>query len=546
MAKKRTKAIISITTCIMIMIIVILNAAESDTFAEDNVSEHVKVTSATGIEKQNDKKNEMPVEQCTHHCIQNGQINICSAESGFVKNISFAEADESSENPVKTINSTGDSESEKAVVDDSKKKSKEIIDVEVKYKNREALLSWGKISDASAYVVYRKVPGEKKWTKVVKTKKTTYSDRYSRFKKKKQKKLLRKKKYIDPSENSVKYKVSAVDGKGKIILDNGDAGACNIIQPVVLSVTKSGNCKKVCWAKVPNAKKYVVYAGKKNKKGIKDQGDITWQEMKTIKAHDGLIQKTSVKKGFAYYSVAALYNSNRKTVSSTYEKSFSVLNKNHQNKKIICIGDSVASGVPYKGKKNKLFTFMHRIHELTGAEAVNESVPGATFTVMKHRNRMVKVANKINFKKYNVVVISCGSNDFAFDAKLGSRNGKNTHTFNGSINTIMTRIKRASTARVNSGSSPIKVIFVDMYYSSLRTNHKNRRHIKFSTYQKLINDAVNKYNSSTLRVYRMMNSQIVNRKNAAYKSVDNLHMTKNVYAEMGAYLSRLMIDNKMI
>ena len=116
----------------------------------------------------------------------------------------------------------------------------------------------------------------------------------------------------------------------------------------------------------------------------------------------------------------------------------------------------------------------------------------------------------------------------------------------------METIRQADRKRLREGKGHITVIMPDLFYSDRCTSF-TRRMSRYSTKNaigytlKAYNDAKNhivkKYKKRGLKVYRFKTSKYVNRKNCAYATADNLHMTKYSYEKLGNDLAAFIMKD---
>ncbi len=171
------------------------------------------------------------------------------------------------------------------------------------------------------------------------------------------------------------------------------------------------------------------------------------------------------------------------------------------------------------------------------------------------------------FKDFDVVVMAAGTNDYLDDAPLGALDSENAWEFNGALNEIMGYIAEGSRQRVEEGKEPIRVVWMDLFYSD-RTVHYKEKHNRFVTenglgltltdYQEDVNELISRYSDmygdeacgltftrfSTL--YYPDGRDFINRKTCPYMSSDNLHFTRYAYGQIGNELAEFMIRNDII
>lgn len=140
-------------------------------------------------------------------------------------------------------------------------------------------VSWNKVEGAVKYRVYRKVSGEKSWTKLKDVGSTTFS-------------------YTDakaPNNKKIYYTVKAftADSAGAY-----SAAAVNYLKAPVVKVANAASGVKVSWGKIAGAKQYVVYR--------KAAGATSWSRVAVVKTN-GYGDK-SVKSGTKYTYTVKAYN----------------------------------------------------------------------------------------------------------------------------------------------------------------------------------------------------------------------------------------------
>ncbi len=145
-------------------------------------------------------------------------------------------------------------------------------------------ISWGKVSGAKQYNVYRKADGDKSWKKIAETKNTYYND----------KKVENKEVY--------KYTVKAVNGKS-ISTYNGSGKSGRYLQAPKLSVQNATNGIYMTWSRISGANSYYLYRKAGNAK--------SWKKIDTITGNSYL--DTNVKEGVVYKYTIRAYGS--KTLS---------------------------------------------------------------------------------------------------------------------------------------------------------------------------------------------------------------------------------------
>ena len=309
---------------------------------------------------------------------------------------------------------------------------------------------------------------------------------------------------------------------------------------------------------------------------MKDDNGVHWTEVKEVKHKSATRQKETitVNADHTYYTIKAKFVRDGKTVYSDFDQNFTIENRNYQDKNILYIGDSITFGSPYKGATTvEVFSYPWRVQQLTGVKMYNPSIPGATYAYKddKCRDRLVEdVAvpmnegrtpykalheNKQTYKDFDIVIMAAGTNDYADSIKLGDKDSTDRTEFNGALNEIMGYIDAASEERVQEGKEPIKVVFVDLFYSN-RTNIYSELTNRFITpngigltltdYQNNLNDMIEKYKSEGVDIYQFHTSRFVTEDTCDTNTSDNLHMTRYTYTQIGNELSEFLIKNDII
>lgn len=150
-------------------------------------------------------------------------------------------------------------------------------------------------------------------------------------------------------------------------------------------------------------------------------------------------------------------------------------------------------------------------------------------------------------------MLMAGTNDYSDNTALGSIDDTSTHTFNGALNYILGKIKKASDERVSKGQDPIKLVFVDLFYSdrthdSIKLNDRdvtpNKIGLTLMDYQKALNNQLKKWSLSFETFhFKTRDYNIVNKANCPYTTVDNLHFSKFTYGQYGNALAKFLAEN---
>lgn len=447
--------------------------------------------------------------------------------------------------------------------------------VEINSNNLNATLTWTPINDVTKYKVYRRIGPRGTLREIGETTKTSFVDVYrDTVTTDAEKSYFCAGVFIDPSSNPFVYTVRGVkvSGDEESYSNCSNDGAFHIETPTIISVDVDGlNNARYEWATLKNAKEYYLYTGYYDY-----YGSFHWQRVAEVKAESSIRQVANVQVNptHQYFTVKAKFEKDGQTLYSDYDRDFTIENRNYSNQNILYIGDSITYGSPYKAASTReVFSYPWRVQQLTGVNMYNPSIPGATYAYNERtdRDRMVTdVAEKIKdgvtpkkalhentqkYKDFDVVVMAAGTNDYSDNTVFGDLDSKNIREFNGSVNQIMSWIKEGSDQRVAEGKKPIKVVFVEMFYSdrtkvySQLTNRfetKNDIGLTLTDYQNNYNKLIEKYKNEGFDVYQFDTTQFVNQKNCPYVTSDNLHMSRYTYAKIGNEFAKYLIDNKII
>ena len=384
------------------------------------------------------------------------------------------------------------------------------------FQNLKTYVKWKGVSGATNYYVYRKkgFGGSYKLLATTGSGTRQYIDVYSKtLKTKDEKSNLFSEHFVDPDRNPYHYMVRAVVKKnGKISYsDYYLHGVFSLSEPQIMTVTKvKGNEYKVKFCEVYNAEKYEIYSATKS--GSK----YTWHKLKTVKPNGKNSQTVTVKKygKDTYFSVKAISTMKGSTLNSSFETGFTIKNLGKlKGKKILYYGDSITYGSGYSGT----YAYPIRVQQMLGGDYYNPSIPGATYSQkttarwnlhpMTKRDRMydqvgvrIRDGNNViksfnntvhipvqpswgkTYDKYDVIIFAAGTKDYLDNAEIGDINSADPHTFCGAINMTMKFIQDGNEKRVSAGKAPIKVIFLNLFYSD-RTYYKNwgKRTNRFKT-----------------------------------------------------------------
>ena len=463
--------------------------------------------------------------------------------------------------------------------------------VDVDFQNLKAIITWSKISDATKYRVFRKMghDGDYNCIAIVDGKLTSYTDWYYKSSDELSE-ILNSKTFADPSYNNLFYTVRAcnikdVDDVQKVsyglYLKDGDF---NLESPSIIYLKDN----KISWGKVPNAEGYIIL------KRANKTGD--WEEIAQCAASDNMQISLEIGEidNSSYYTVKAFATKNGEMVYSKYDEGFTLryYSQNNSDYRVLFFGDSITFGSPYYAASTiHVFSMPYRIAQLTGCVYYNPSIPGSTYhdlgvnpdgtnieNTNYYRYRITReVVDPIsvgelpgnwetldsaknsegrtntNISEYNVVVLLAGTNDYLDNTVIGSIDDTSTYTFHGALNHILGKVKEASDVRVANNEDPIKLVFVDLFYSDrtykyTQLNNRdvtpNQIGLTLMDYQKALDEQLQKWSLSFETFnFKTRDYDIVNQANCPYTASDNLHFSKFTYGQYGNALAEFFVDN---
>lgn len=445
--------------------------------------------------------------------------------------------------------------------------------------NTDAVISWEKTSDADGYAIFRKTDlDDDSWTEVAKVGADcdTYTDVYVDSFDEEEKSLLLSNRFMDPSTSGLVYTVTAYqeqDGK-YTYSDYYEDGDFSLEAPSIVSVTSQEDVAEVTWGTVANAETYEIYSGSKD-----SSGNLVWNLEQTVPAESTVKQTVAIPlQNATHVTVKAVADKNGTKICSNCDTGFTIENRNYSDSNILFIGDSITFGSPYKSKSvREVFTYPWRVSQLTGASIYNPSIPGATYCYQPDdgsgdsRSRLVTdVAEKIRngevpekalydntqtFEDFDVVVLAAGTNDYYYNSPMGTTDSTEITDFNGAVNTILQYITEGNVKRILSGKKPLKVVFVDLFYSdrcygiterSSRFDTANALGYTLKDYQNSLYAQAEKYRSLGLEIYHFATDQIVTAENCGDTTSDNLHMSRFTYTQIGNQLTEYLIENNIL
>lgn len=447
-------------------------------------------------------------------------------------------------------------------------------------------VTWDKVDGATAYKVYRKIGRKGEYRLLATVKDNEFTDvYYDNAKTDKEKSYLCATYFTDPSINPYVYTVRAFDeNDGKeSYSDYYRDGDFHRENPAIINVQKiDDHTATYEWSNPVNPVGYILYSGTNN-----GSGKVAWTQVAEVKRQSGgrLKATVNVDPSHDYFTVQAKYEKDGQYVYSGYDEGYTIKNQKYSNNNILYLGDSITYGSPYKsvGATKEVYSYPYRVQQLTGVNTCNPSIPGSTWSsdpYDKFRYSMTKdVADQIaqgksvssrvpenetvhkntdgkTFADFDVVVLAAGTNDYTSITQLGDLDSTNDVEFNGALNKIMNYIKEANEVRAKINKEPIKVVFVELFYSDRTDPHMYEIHNRFKTknrigltltdYQNSLNAQANKWREKGLDIYNFDTTKFVDENTCKYNTSDNLHMNRFTYTQVGNDLAQFMIDNKII
>lgn len=459
--------------------------------------------------------------------------------------------------------------------------------VSVDFQNLKAKITWSKVNGATKYRVFRKIghDGQYKCIAVVDGKHTSYTDWYYNSADELSNHISSKK-FIDPSINNLFYTVRACNikevedvtkGSYGLYLKDGDF---HLEAPSIISLKNN----TITWGNVPNAEGYIVLKRAGNSTVWEEIAKTGYSSSMQISLAIGEIDNTS------YYSVQAFATKNGVKIFSNFDKGFTLkyYSQNNSDYRVLFIGDSITFGSPYYASSTiHVFSMPHRIAQLTGCVYFNPSIPGSTYhdlgvdsngknigtrwriprqvvdpisvgdvpgnSVYLDSAKNSEGVKNTKISDYNVVILLAGTNDYLDNTIIGSIDDTSTNTFHGGLNHVLSKVKEASDARVANNQEPIKLVFVDLFYSDrtynmIQLNNRdvtpNKIGLTLMDYQNALNDQMKKWSLSFESYnFKTRDYGIVNQANCPYASADNLHFTKFTYGQYGNAMAEFLVEN---
>ena len=152
-------------------------------------------------------------------------------------------------------------------------------------------VSWGKVSGAQKYYVYRKAGSAKSWTKIATTKSTSYTDEKVK------------------NGTTYKYMVKAIDGSIVSGYNSSGTSIKRLAAPTPSTIKSSKSGVTFKWGKVTGASGYIVY---------RKTGSGSYKELATVKGSTKVSYlDKSAKKGKTYTYIVKAYSGSSKSANKT-------------------------------------------------------------------------------------------------------------------------------------------------------------------------------------------------------------------------------------
>ncbi len=496
-----------------------------------------------------------------------------------------------------------------------------VENVEIDQQNLKTTIKWSSVEDAQKYTIHRKVGkgGDYRALTNVSSGLTWDDVYYDTLSTEEEKEYACATNFVDPSINPFVYQVRAVRETKD---DNGNKkysysyynkdGYYKLPQPAIIGYD-SGT---LYFGKSSCSDGYQIM------KGHKEGNHIVWTQVMTASNVSGTKQSVKVSYDAAnpYFTVIAYSDRNGETILSDYDEGFYIdpaLKAKYSGKKILFLGNSITYGSPYKGKTTRhVFSYPYRIGQLLGVQYFNPSIPGSTYSLVDGvvdpkvgtsykgqggRFRITRdVVDKMLdrdvtelsgdddlgitkesypatghvFAAYDVVIMAAGTNDYGDSNDMttveGNLDNEDQHNMTGALNYIVSEIDKASKERIEDDKDPIKVVFLDFFYSdrlydySKKTNRfttENKIGLTLTDYQNQYDKLIARYedhyeseiyttkdgedSSRILQIYHFKTNDydFINQENCPYTSSDNLHMSRATYGKIGNELTEYLLEN---
>lgn len=374
-------------------------------------------------------------------------------------------------------------------------------------------LTW-KETDTDGYILYRKVGENGAWktlAAITAPKRTFYWDT----------KAVPGKSYT--------YGIAAYTEKNgkQTVYDRTDMTSAITCAPASAVPTKLAVKKKkdtLVWKKVAKCAGYIVYyknASTKNK----------W---KVVQEVDPSVTKLAIPKSGTdetLYTVRAFVNVGSKQLQSPEYYTMSNAEKTLKGKSGLFIGDSLTSGKSWGGNKVTV-PYPERVALLTGLKVKNAGVNGSPIarSSASDTSSMSVRIKKLKVKKYSLIVLAGGTNDYAKNIKLGKITDKSDRTFYGALNSIFALIKKQNPKAKVVVMLPVYRMRVNGYDGKAGFKVKNKAGFTLADYRKALKTVAKNNNAKVWDIGKKIK---LTESSAYYMLGDGLHMTQDGYLAMG-------------
>ena len=356
--------------------------------------------------------------------------------------------------------------------------------------------SWKPVKGAAAYEVWRKDEGAWKKT-VLKGKYWIYfSDRKAAV------------------GHPVRYKVRAV-GRDKSCSDFSPV--IKLVKhpdiPAILSLKKT----RISWHKVTGADYYQIY--------MKKSKNSHWKKIGTSSTTSFKIRGSDYSKR-GYYTVRAVAG----RYQSDMDPGFQMGTKSRKKLKVLIDGDSITA--PY-------CSWAERSCRKLKLSYTNRAVNGSRIssTAPSAKKDIYKRSVKKGFKGYDLIILSAGTNDYGYNARLGSRNSTDPETFYGAWNRILKKARRDAPKAKIIICTPQNRGRLDNRYNINGYQWQNRRRHTLAQYANAEIVMAKKYKCL---LYRAPDSGVIKAGNVKKTTVDLLHPTRMTHIKISEDFIRFL------
>ncbi len=302
--------------------------------------------------------------------------------------------------------------------------------------------------------------------------------------------------------------------------------------PIITSLKYNKDKTKITlsWKKIDKATMYFIY--KKNKN--------TWKKIATTTSTS--FTTDIVYKNSNTYTVKAVASFGNTLIYGSYESpGITAPHNDYSDLNILFEGDSITHG------KCGTSGYPDRVQLLLGCHIANYAVNGSTtgpYNNPSNKDLLYRLENGITtYKNYDVICIAVGTNDYAFNKKLGTANDtKENKSFNGYMNSLIKEIR--------SQNSRAPIVLITPIYRGLRASvpagyhEKNTAGYTLGDICNTIKEMPNRYDN--VYVYDSKSHNIINESNAKDYLYDMLHPNDTGYALIGnsisVYLKKYILE----